>query len=173
MDLPGNDDDALREAPPTPEELTVWFRRDVEFVGGAPSLARAMIELGDYRSTDTIIRSIQRMASGDVRVSGEMQVTLNVVRRDKIHAARLLAETTWIEDADGRIKAEVEDFSITIRPERGRRWASTIEHKGGYSAPWPRWQHTLDDARRIAIHHLLAAKDALDEAWASDQGRLA
>ena len=169
MDLLDGDADSLRGPPPTPEELTNCFRRDVEFFGGAASLARAMIELGDYRATDTIVRSIQRMISGDVRVSGEMQVALNVVRRDKLHAKRLFDEATWTEDAEGRVKSEVEDFSITIRPERGRRWASTIVHKGGYSAPWPRWQHTLDEAKRTAIRHLLMARNDLDEAWSSNQ----
>lgn len=45
------------------------------------SLARAMKELGDDRDVKNILRSIQRMVSGDARVSGEMRALLGLMER--------------------------------------------------------------------------------------------
>lgn len=45
------------------------------------SLARFMVEMGDDRDEKNVLRSIQRMVSGDSRISGEMRVMLGVMER--------------------------------------------------------------------------------------------
>ena len=45
------------------------------------SLARFMVEMGDDRTEKNVLRSIQRMVSGDSRISGEMRAMLGVVER--------------------------------------------------------------------------------------------
>jgi hypothetical protein len=52
------------------------------------SLARRMKQLGDDRDEKNILRSIQRMVSGDARVSGEMRALLGLLREMKRDARR-------------------------------------------------------------------------------------
>jgi hypothetical protein len=48
-----------------------------------PDMARLMKELGDDRIEKNILRSIQRMAAGDTRVSGEMLPLLGLIERQR------------------------------------------------------------------------------------------
>ena len=43
------------------------------------ALVRRIIELGDDRTERTILRSIQRMITGDARVSGEIRALLGLI----------------------------------------------------------------------------------------------
>jgi hypothetical protein len=62
------------------------FRARIAALGfNQSSFARRMIELGDDRGEKTILRSIQRMASGDARVSGEMRALLGLMERTVGH----------------------------------------------------------------------------------------
>jgi hypothetical protein len=64
----------------TPESAA-WFREQLEALGvGNSALARAMIENGDDRRFDTIVRGLRRMATGEARVSGEMRASLTMMR---------------------------------------------------------------------------------------------
>ena len=47
------------------------------------SLARRMKQLGDNRDEKNILRSIQRMVSGDARFSGEMRALLGLMEEMK------------------------------------------------------------------------------------------
>jgi hypothetical protein len=44
-------------------------------------LARKLVEFGDPRPYGTIIRSVQRMALGESKVSGEMHALLGLIAR--------------------------------------------------------------------------------------------
>ena len=52
------------------------------------SMARHMRELGDHRPEKNILRSIQRMVSGEARISGEMRALLGLMERQAAEAAR-------------------------------------------------------------------------------------
>jgi hypothetical protein len=62
------------------------------------SLARTMKELGDDRDEKNILRSIQRMAAGDARVSGEMRALLGLMERSGM-TSRGATETQDSEEA--------------------------------------------------------------------------
>jgi hypothetical protein len=67
----------------TPESAT-FFRAALEELGeNQSSFARVLQRNGDDRKPEAILRSIQRMANGEARVSGEMRVLLNVMIRGK------------------------------------------------------------------------------------------
>ena len=67
----------------TPESAA-WFRAMLEELGETQSsLARLMHRKGDDRQPATILRTIQRMANGEARVSGEMRVILTMMKRAK------------------------------------------------------------------------------------------
>lgn len=150
----------------SPEEVTAAFCADVaKFAGGPAQLAIAMIRLGDTRKADTISRSIQRMMSGGVRVSGEMVVVMNILRQEHFRLNRLLSEAEWTESSD-RVSAQVGDYAISIYPATKGRWRSNLVHRHGYSPSWPTWQYSLDNAKRAAIQRLIEAEVELDEIWA-------
>jgi hypothetical protein len=97
------DDDS--KPPPntgTPESAA-WFRAELEALGQTQTgFARWMQRRGDDRKPATIIRHIQRMASGEARVSGEMRVILSMMRKgaaraEKVAKARAAAEQSATE----------------------------------------------------------------------------
>ena len=86
--------DAVAEAPDNGgAESARWFRERLAEVGETQGgLARLMKRCGDDRTEKNILRSIQRMAAGDARVSGEMRVILHFL--DKSRAKRRAKEAT-------------------------------------------------------------------------------
>jgi hypothetical protein len=69
-------------------EQSSEFRARIASLGLTQSgLARRMKELGDDRDEKNILRSIQRMVSGDARVSGEMRALLGLLEQSRRNAA--------------------------------------------------------------------------------------
>lgn len=161
-------DDLVPPIPPeSREEMTLSFRADVgKYAGGTAGLGATMIRWGDYRSSEAIARSLQRVMSGDIRVSGEMCVIMTAIRQNWLRSERLVHETVWIQHDDLSVTAEVADFSVTIYPATKGRWRSNLVHKSGYSPSWPTWQNNIEDAKRAAVHRLVKAQIELDEVWA-------
>jgi hypothetical protein len=60
--------------------------------GLCTGLARLMHRKGDDRQPATILRTIQRMATGEARVSGEMRVILTMMRRAKNRSEKRAAK---------------------------------------------------------------------------------
>jgi len=86
----------------TPESAA-WFREQLEALGiGNSALARAMIENGDDRQFDTIVRGLRRMATGEARVSGEMRALLTMMRSNP---------------AEGRRGRAPKPFEFTLTPQ--------------------------------------------------------
>jgi hypothetical protein len=86
-------DEPVRKGPigGTPESAA-WFRAMLAELGETrSSLARLMHRKGDDRQPATILRTIQRMATGEARVSGEMRVILTMMRRAKNRAEKRAA----------------------------------------------------------------------------------
>jgi hypothetical protein len=75
------EDSELKHGTP---EGAAFFRAALQTLEESQSsLARLMAKYGDDRQPATILRSIQRMANGEARVSGEMRVLLNFMLRGK------------------------------------------------------------------------------------------
>ena len=61
-------------------ESAEWFRDRLRALGQSQTgLARLLTSLGDDRQPGTILRSVQRMANGEARVSGEMRALLTLL----------------------------------------------------------------------------------------------
>ncbi|MBP2315508.1 hypothetical protein [Azospirillum soli] len=138
----------------SPDQLLAEFRRLLEEMEETPpELAKRMHGLGDHRSVAAILRSIQRMASGETGVSGEMLV----IARMLVHRQRLLrtqyANLDWKRRPDGRVYAVIGNlFEINLVPQTRGRWLVNVEHlPTRFSPPWPVWQESLDAAKRKAI----------------------
>ena len=128
------------------------------------SFAAVMRGLGDGREFRTILRSIQRMAAADARVSGEMQVILSLLGRERARARRLAEAIDWKPDARGGFAAELQGVRITVSPQRGDRWSVHARHVAdgpdGYSPSFPHWRDSLEEAK---IRAVLAIDETLDQ----------
>ncbi|RKK01674.1 hypothetical protein EBE87_27125 [Pseudoroseomonas wenyumeiae] len=76
-------DDDSKPLPTTgTSESAAWFRAELEALGQTQAgFAKWMKRRGDDRPLANIERHIRRMASGANRVSGEMRVILNMMRK--------------------------------------------------------------------------------------------
>jgi hypothetical protein len=143
------------------EEMTLLFRNALEELCiTQSSLAYKMKTLNDHRPVKTILRSIQRMASGDARVSGEMQVILEMMNRERRRSKYEARGISWKEVEGGCVTTRSKDFDITLSPASKGRWHIHLRHKGGYSPPWASWQPDLEAAK---LKSILILNDAADE----------
>jgi hypothetical protein len=155
----------------TPEQARAAFRKALDDLGETQSgLALRMQRLGDRRPLDTILRGVQRMASGETRVSGEMQVLLKMMDRERQRAKYESSTIPWSLVANGCVTAKTRDFTISLAPESKGRWRVSVVHVDGHSPPIPAWQPNLEEAK---IKSLLCVDDALadlqyDQQWWTD-----
>lgn len=150
---------------PTPEEITEAFRADLQELQETPvELAKRMQDMGDHRSFQAILRSIQRMAAGDTGVSGEMRVIVKALLRQQRRREKKYAGIEWRQQTNGTVSAVVGDFSIDLFPKSKGRWLVHLVHiPTKYSPSWPAWQDNLEAAKRKALTCLDDAYAQLDE----------
>jgi hypothetical protein len=145
-------DTDLQDERADPQAAAAEFRHRLDALSLSQSgLAVRLRDLGDDRSVETILRSIQRMATGEARVSGEMKVIIRLLEQNEYRVSRLAHSVAWQDHPDGTVTANADDFSIYIKPESRGRWAIAVRHCDGYSPPWPRWVSSLDLAKARAL----------------------
>lgn len=72
------DDDAARSSSANE------FRAFLAEIGESQSgFARTLLRMGDDRKKGTVLRHVQRMATGEARISGEMRVIMSVFRNSR------------------------------------------------------------------------------------------
>lgn len=155
----------LIDRPQSPEEATAAFRAALETLEMSQrALAAKMAALGDKRSFDTILRGVQRMATGEARVSGEMQVILTQLLRERARTKRLVERTIWTQDGD-YITAEIDGVALSLSPQTRGRWQirASLAVPKGYSPAIPHWRNSLEEAKLRAV---LCVDEALDQAFA-------
>lgn len=135
------------------------FVAALEAVGDPPAeLARRMDQLGDNRSIPTILRSIQRMMSGEVRVSGEMAVIVELLLQQRKRVEQVASLQTWTDAGRGCLTTVRDGFTVTLAPETRGRWRINLVHTTGYSPSWPKWQDNVDAAK---IKAMMCVEDGL------------
>ncbi len=130
------------------------FRAALDEIGESQAgLVRLMIGHGDDRSPETIRRHLQRMASGEARLSGEMRVVLDFLRRGRRKAAEAAAAFDWVRREDGAITTTTSDgWVILLLPQSRGRWCVLVRHlASGFEVSFPRWQDTSDAAQSVAM----------------------
>lgn len=128
------------------------------------SLANLMIELGDSREMKTVLRSIQRMAGSEARLSGEMHVILTLLQREQARARRIASTVVWTEGEAGRLTTVIQGVRLTVSPQSRGRWSIHARHiangPNGYSPEIPHWRDSLENAKLRAV---LAVDETLDD----------
>lgn len=152
-------------SPQTSNQAAVAFQKALENICETQSgLALRMKRLGDHRPISTILRSIQRIASGETHVSGEMLVILEMLNRERQRAESEASKLQW-NVAGGCYTAKTHNFTISLSRQSKGRWLVNLVHIDGYSPPVPNWQPQLNDAK---IKSLLCLYDALADFHAAD-----
>lgn len=154
----------LLDRPQTPQGATQAFRADLDRLGlSQRALAAKMKALGDARAFDTLLRSVQRMATGEARVSGEMQVIMTMLLRERTRAQRLLGRTVWSQGEGGGLLATVEGVALSLSPQTRGRWQihAQVDETRGYSPPIPHWRNSLEEAK---LRAMLCIDETLDQA---------
>lgn len=149
----------------SPAEGATMFRGSLEALSlNQTSLAGLMAELGDSREMKTILRSIQRMAGNEARLSGEMHVILTLLKREQARARRIADATDWVEGEGGRLTAIIQGVRVSLAPQSRGRWSIHARHiadgPDGYSPEIPHWRNSLEDAKLRAV---LAVDETLDD----------
>ncbi len=149
------------------------FRSAIEMLDlNQSSFAGLLSELGDNRGLKTILRSIQRMVGVEARVSGEMQVIVTLLVRDRARARRIADAIEWTQRDGGGFAAEIQGVKLTIAPQSRGRWSIHARHVAtgadGYSPSVPHWRNNVDDAK---IRAVMAVDETLDhvERFAADR----
>jgi hypothetical protein len=133
----------------TSEQATADFRRNLEELHETQyGLAKRMENMGDRRPSGTILRGIQRMASGGTRVSGETQAIIGMLIRERERAKYDAAHLTWSTNDHGIVTTNTKGFSIALIPEKKSKWRIEVrEEKSGYCHPWPTFPSGLEEAK--------------------------
>lgn len=145
------------------EAATAAFRSELEELGlSQRGLATKMRALGDSRGFETVLRGVQRIATGDARVSGEMQVIMTLLLRERARAKRLASAAQWSE-SEGALSTTVEGVRLSVTPQSRGRWQvhAAMAIQKGYSPAIPHWRSSLEEAKLRAI---LAVDEAQDQA---------
>ena len=109
-------------------ESAAWFRGKLEELGiGQSAFARLLIRLGDDRKLETILRGLQRMGSGEARVSGEMRAMLNHLVASKAarekRIARLEAQLSALRSRRGGFSNGGVNVAVEVMAEVERQLA--------------------------------------------------
>jgi hypothetical protein len=140
----------------TPEERTEQFKKLLEELDEKPTeLAVRLIRLGDYRGAAAVMRSVQRMAAGDTKVSGEMLVIIRMLVNQQRLQYSKLSQVAWAQQANGAWVAKFEGFKITLHPETKQRYSIFLRViETDYSPACGSWVVGLEAAKRKALVRL-------------------
>lgn len=171
------DDEIAMGRERTAADLAQDLRNALDELGwSAAALMDRMRSLGDYRTPATILRGINRALEGEIKPSGELMALVQQAVRFQRRLLNTHRDVVWTPLADGSHTALVEDFVITLLPQTRGRWKVNLAYRkeghpqDGYSPSWPRFQESLDAAKRMAFITLDNGQNWLQE-YAEEQAR--
>lgn len=143
---------------PTEEQLRGRFNaalRELNF--SAADLLHWMSKRGDYRDSAATMRSIQRMASGETRVSGEMMVLVNMLLRQYRRLNARHPNLVWQKNERGGYSTQIDGWYVYIHPKSKGRWlleCSCGPSREDFSPEWGRWLDFLEEAQNKALMYV-------------------
>ncbi|GBQ28876.1 hypothetical protein AA12717_3082 [Gluconacetobacter sacchari DSM 12717] len=129
-------------------------------------LSKLMRNFGDTRDYSTIMRSIQRMLSGEVKVSGEMMVILHMLLAQHLRLKQHYPNVMWEKTPDGRHLTEVAGYRITLVPERNKWKIVCIPPGDQHALTFGRSAASLTEAKDRCLSYMETAEgQAASMAW--------
>jgi hypothetical protein len=158
------DDDDFPSEERNTATIAEELRETLEELGLSPAqLMDRMRSLGDYRKPETILRGINRALAGEIRPGGELIALTQQMLRYQRRLLRTYGDAQWTRLANGSYTAQVPDFRITLVPQTKARWLVVTVHKDGFSSPYPRWQDSLEAAKKMAFVCIDSAQNFLED----------
>ena len=117
-------------------------------------LVRKLEKFGDDRPSQAIARSIERMISGETKVSAEMSVILSMLLRQHRRLNERYADLDWKVTEHGTHHAQIDNWHVYLAPQTRGRWLLSCAAgptRQDYSPPWGHWL----DSFELAKHHAL------------------
>jgi len=153
--MDGENDQALGLIPPrTPERRRQDFIETLAALRLKPvDLATKLVKFGDDRPFTAIIRSIDRMISGETKVSAEMSVIVSTLFRQHLRLEKRHREISWTTTEHGSYHAKIDGWYVYISPQTRGRWLLSCAagpSRQDYSPPFGRWLDSLDEAKHKA-----------------------
>jgi hypothetical protein len=149
------EDTDLLNSKPTAEKLAAMFKAALAELRMTPAdLAAHMHKNRDYRDLSATIRSIQRMVSGNTRVSGEMLVIVSMLLRQRRRLRAKYPDLPWHRNEHGVYSTQVEDWYVHIAPQTNGRWLLWCRNGSDlkdHSPPFGPWWNSLEDAKEKAL----------------------
>jgi hypothetical protein len=140
---------------PTDEELRTKFNEALKEISFTPGeLLQWMSRRGDYRDGSASIRGIQRMMSGETRVSGPMMALVNTLVRQHRRLKAQHPNLIWSINEYGTHTTQVGHWHVYIAPQSRGRWllsCSCGPNREDYSPPFGRWLNSLEEAKNKAL----------------------
>lgn len=165
-------DDDIFNPKPSAEELRSRFCEALEELTMTPAdLATFMDKNRDYRDFKATIRSIQRMVSGDTRVSGEMMVIVNMLKRRHRRLKARYGDLRWQRTEHGVYEAQVDGWYVRISPQTRGRWLLSCAcgpSRKDFSPPFGRWLESLEEAKNKALACVEEGMNELADILAED-----
>lgn len=141
--------------PKSPEQRRDEFIKGLSELQLKPSdLAHKMEKFGDDRSIKTILRSIERMISGETKVSAEMSVILSMLLRQHRRLRHRQSELMWSINDHGVHRTEINGWHVYLSPQTRGRWILSCAagpSREDYSPPFGRWLESLEEAKHKAL----------------------
>lgn len=143
---------------PTQQQLIAQVKSALVELKMTPAdLAAFMLDNGDHRDYQTVLRGIQRALVEDTRVSGELYVIVNMLLRRNRYLKHRYINISWEKNEYGTYWTKVDDWYVYLVPQSRGRWQITCRHgldPKDYSPPFSRWFNTFEEARDRAWAHL-------------------
>jgi hypothetical protein len=140
---------------PTDEELYREFSDALEEISFTPGeLLSWMSRRGDYRDGSAKIRGIQRLMSGETRVSGPMMVLVHTLVRQHRRLKARHPDIKWTVNEYGTHSTQIDGWHVYIYPKSKGRWLLLCRsgpNPDDYSPPFGRWLDTLEEAKNKAL----------------------
>jgi len=137
-----------------PDLSSVMTRLMKEMYFNTSDLTEFMRSMGDQRDYSTIMRSIQRMISGEVKVSGEMIVILQMLLGQRLRLKERYPDIEWEVQPDQRQIALVDNYKIVLIPER-KKWKIDCRRVGDkHSLTWERFSLSLEEAKYRCLSYI-------------------
>ncbi|ATF04073.1 hypothetical protein PhaeoP75_04474 (plasmid) [Phaeobacter gallaeciensis] len=117
-------------------------------------LVQKLEKFGDDRPSRAILRSIERMISGETKVSAEMSVIMSMLLRQHRRLNERYADLRWEITDNGTHHAQIDSWHVYLTPQTRGRWLLSCAagpERQDYSPPWGHWLDSFELAKHKAL----------------------